>query len=374
MTEYWVSQAKYFCPVCKVYLADNKASRQHHENGSKHKQKVEEQQKLKKAEKLHGARSENELKQQLEEINKAAREAVAIDKAQYGSDFFQNTNIRAAIPAPPPPKPPSFKLPVQFRKDNSNGDDVNEEDGLYCVDGKYYLEGKFHENKIKTGLKCELFLEDLDEWFPGEITARLETHVPHTVVTLKTFDITYQIPQENGTISDYKEDKTDVAVELKVEKGVKNDRIRLFANADGTLIDNTRLKPIAPIINDNTGIGMWQVVSVREIDEEQELLDEMNRQAAENAAKESQKIKPTNDNDDSALSAYNPFHTSKYKGIEIIPDNIGYKNAEMESITNGVTVTFKKRKSNTNNSSKEPENNDNEESNGVRRYRRKETS
>ncbi|MEY2797811.1 MAG: hypothetical protein RIS22_77 [Actinomycetota bacterium] len=24
MTEYWISQKKYFCPVCKCYMSDNK--------------------------------------------------------------------------------------------------------------------------------------------------------------------------------------------------------------------------------------------------------------------------------------------------------------------------------------------------------------
>ncbi len=36
MTEKWVSTPKWFCRYCKVWIADNKPSRQHHEQGAKH--------------------------------------------------------------------------------------------------------------------------------------------------------------------------------------------------------------------------------------------------------------------------------------------------------------------------------------------------
>ena len=31
MSEWWVSQAKYFCPICKSWMSDNKMSRQMHD-------------------------------------------------------------------------------------------------------------------------------------------------------------------------------------------------------------------------------------------------------------------------------------------------------------------------------------------------------
>jgi WW domain-binding protein 4 len=41
MTEKWVSTPKWFCRYCKVWIADNKPSRQHHEQGAKHQDLVE---------------------------------------------------------------------------------------------------------------------------------------------------------------------------------------------------------------------------------------------------------------------------------------------------------------------------------------------
>jgi hypothetical protein len=96
MSEYWVSQAKYYCKVCNCYIADNKPSRSHHENGVKHKEKVEQMLKQKRMDKLHGARSESELKKQLADIEKAAKEAIAVDRTEHDGSFYQ---VRRAVTA-----------------------------------------------------------------------------------------------------------------------------------------------------------------------------------------------------------------------------------------------------------------------------------
>jgi hypothetical protein len=41
MSEFWVSKKKYFCKYCDIYIADDAPSRQHHENGLRHKGNVE---------------------------------------------------------------------------------------------------------------------------------------------------------------------------------------------------------------------------------------------------------------------------------------------------------------------------------------------
>lgn len=41
MSEYWVSKKRYFCKYCDTYIADDVPSRQHHENGLRHKGNVE---------------------------------------------------------------------------------------------------------------------------------------------------------------------------------------------------------------------------------------------------------------------------------------------------------------------------------------------
>jgi hypothetical protein len=63
-------------------------SKSHHENGGKHKEKVDLFNKQKKDEKLHGARSEQDLQRQLAEINRAAKEALVADRTQSDSTFY----------------------------------------------------------------------------------------------------------------------------------------------------------------------------------------------------------------------------------------------------------------------------------------------
>ncbi|KAI0085189.1 hypothetical protein BDY19DRAFT_860449, partial [Irpex rosettiformis] len=41
MSEYWVSNKKYFCKYCNIYIADDKPSRTQHESGLRHKGNVE---------------------------------------------------------------------------------------------------------------------------------------------------------------------------------------------------------------------------------------------------------------------------------------------------------------------------------------------
>lgn len=41
MSEYWVSHKRYHCKYCNIYIADDVPSRQHHENGMRHKGNVE---------------------------------------------------------------------------------------------------------------------------------------------------------------------------------------------------------------------------------------------------------------------------------------------------------------------------------------------
>ena len=41
MSEYWVSNKKYFCKYCNIYIADDKPSRTQHEGGLRNKGNVE---------------------------------------------------------------------------------------------------------------------------------------------------------------------------------------------------------------------------------------------------------------------------------------------------------------------------------------------
>ena len=42
MTEYWVSQKRFWCKYCKCWMADTKPARSHHDNGVRHKTSVQQ--------------------------------------------------------------------------------------------------------------------------------------------------------------------------------------------------------------------------------------------------------------------------------------------------------------------------------------------
>lgn len=51
---------------------------------------------------LHGARSERDLKNQLQEIEKAAKEALAQDQQTLQGHFYSSSSAQSARPPPPP--------------------------------------------------------------------------------------------------------------------------------------------------------------------------------------------------------------------------------------------------------------------------------
>jgi WW domain-binding protein 4 len=108
MSEYWVSNKKYYCKYCKIYITDNKISRQNHDNGRKHKEIVQmyirDVQKRKKEEEKEA----EETKKILQQIDKAAYK-------QYSQDCLTNENLSKK------------DLKVNFSYYSTNEKDINAE-------------------------------------------------------------------------------------------------------------------------------------------------------------------------------------------------------------------------------------------------------
>ncbi|KAG8213882.1 major facilitator superfamily domain-containing protein [Butyriboletus roseoflavus] len=81
MSEYWVSHKRYHCKYCNIYIADDKPSRQQHENGLRHKGNVERFVRglYKDGEKR--VREREEEKGIMASVGKAAEAAYALDVA-----------------------------------------------------------------------------------------------------------------------------------------------------------------------------------------------------------------------------------------------------------------------------------------------------
>lgn len=344
MTEYWVSQAKFFCKFCNIWIADNKPSRQHHDNGVKHKISIELYHRKKRDEKLYGARSERDLKQQLYNIEKAAIDAVFSDKADNNDIFHQNSELNAT-PAPPPP-PPHSKLYSQANEAFQNYDSkfglskVEDSTGIYQVRGQTFLEGKKFEEKFKTGVKCEIFLEDEDEWVSCVIDRRKERPVPHTQITLKFFDVTISKQLPDGS-----------TVPSKVEN-VKLDQLRFAItnfeekSLEANLLNPLPAVPLPVVIDDTTGVSAWQTVSIITIDEEEEEERRRIREEQTRLRDCEQLAAPAKAT--VAVAAYD--EETMYKGVFIGDEAGALANLQNENfaaaarLAKGADVSFRKKK------------------------------
>jgi len=220
-----------------------------------------------------------------------------------------------------------------------------------------------------------------DDWLPCEIADRVEIPILHTDLQLISFNVRYYVTLEDGSIR------------VQYEEGVKSDRVRLLASADGAVqglpevsaVGNDPidvLQPLARMRDSNTGrcvqtvrhrvytvdtndlmstccsspgIGMWQTVSVREVDEEEQYLEYMRSEQARSemlstahapglgignrSSSSSGKTSNPRDQADyegnmaigdreednhSALSAFDPYgrHLQVYKGIKLYEDSV----------------------------------------------------
>ena len=365
MSEYWVSTTKHFCKVCSCWIADNKQTIQNHENGVKHKMAVQANDKKRKEERLHGAHSEKELKRQLAEIENAAKASLLANRSEYGGMFYPNASITAIKPNAPPPPPSSIESGILQDHDISVGyagtssDSIKslrkDDTGIYTIRNQTYLEGSIHEDKLCKGVKCEIFIEDLQgdgDWYPAKILLRKDIPVPNTTIIIRKFDVEYVRMGSNG-------------VNLTVHSDdVRSDKLRLLANSDGSLLyeedyeiiqKESKYEKEVPItaVDETTGIGKWTTISVKEVDEVAE--EKARRKAERELAKEkkekedylAEKLKTSIMNNDSALSTYDPYGTGVYKGVKIKSEDI--IKHEIDSLSNGQEVKFKKRKAPTSN-------------------------
>lgn len=106
----------------------------------------------------------------------------------------------------------------------------------------------------------------MDDWFPGIITARKEVHIPNTTITIVSFEVQYTVQFEDGR------------EELIHETNVRSDRLRLVASEEldqdiltAIASEQTQKEIAIPLqLDNNTGVSVWQTVSVNYVNEEEE--------------------------------------------------------------------------------------------------------
>ncbi|KAG3077013.1 hypothetical protein PI125_g21389 [Phytophthora idaei] len=393
MVDYWVSKERHCCKYCNAWMQNDKMSIKHHEQGRRHKEKVEETLKLKRQAKSDANNSQKELHDQLREIEEAAQAKYAQDMANRRAPpppprpgqrnappppprrpgqssrnapppphrQGQSSGIDAAA-APPPSRQPSrggqYRPPVELEKEP---EDEEDDKGVYAGRGVVYLEGKKHETQLETGSACQIWVEEAEQWIDALVELATVHTVPNTELSFRRFTVMYMLPPSEEALKEGEKPKP------MTEREVLVDRLRVPLPANVTLeaaekmVDQWRnggdaaesnAKP-SVIIDETTGMGVWSTVEVRQIGESPEAVAKRAAEAeaeAERTAEEQKRLDALEDfssQGNNALGAFNPWGGS-YKGVNL--DDTTSESAtpaprreeEINITTNG-NVSFKKR-------------------------------
>lgn len=182
--------------------------------------------------------------------------------------------------------------------------------------------------------------------------------IPNTDLSFRKFTIAYMVPSQSQPVTE-KEIRSD-RLRIKMPPGLTleaTQRIirQMQGGGDMTSADEAATVYQEPVvIDEETGMGEWSTVVVREIDESDEAIAKRDAEAqaeAERLAEEEKRREALEDfssQGDDALGAYNPWG-GKYKGVQLEKDATSHENkrARREQeimITTDGDVGFKKRK------------------------------
>ncbi|KAE9362133.1 hypothetical protein PF008_g339 [Phytophthora fragariae] len=398
MVDYWVSRERHYCKYCNVWMQSDKLSIKHHEQGRKHKEKMEETFKAKRQAKSDASCAQKELQDQLKQIEEAAQAKYEQDMAGLAPPPPPRRPGQANAPPPPPrrpgpsgsnARPPPPPRPAQrganappapsrssslsggqYRPQVEQEEELQEEEeddkGVYAVRGVVYLEGKKHETQLETGSACQIWVEEAEQWIDALVERATVHTVPNTELSFRRFTVMYMQPPSEDA------EKNGEKPKPMTEHEVLADRLRVPLPANVTLeaaekmVDQWRNGGDAAgaatqppvVIDETTGMGEWSIVEVRQIDESPEAVAKLAAEEEAEATRlaEEQKrmdaLEDFSSQGDNALGAFNPWGGS-YKGVNL-DDHVEaatdgsssavapHREEEINITTNG-NVSFNKR-------------------------------
>uniref|UniRef100_A0AAV1T5I4 Matrin-type domain-containing protein n=1 Tax=Peronospora matthiolae TaxID=2874970 RepID=A0AAV1T5I4_9STRA len=397
MVDYWVSRERRCCKYCNVWMPSDKTSIKHHEQGRKHKEKVEEVLELNRRTKLDAKNAQKEIQNQLQRIEEAAHAKFEQDLVRCSTKAQVSTSGQTVASSLPPFRPTQIKAVSCFVKHRNEGDavsvtrlehrqpwargaldrlnskeneEVNEEEeeegveeqddkGVYAVKGIVYLEGKKHETQLDSGSACQIWVEEQEQWLDALVEQATVHTILNTELSFRRFTIAYMSPSSQQCAEN--EDKRKPVT----EHNVLADRLRIPLPANVTLeaaekmVERWRNHGAAEsptwtpvVIDETTGMGEWNTVEVRQIDESLEAVAQREKEAEAETARRNEEqqclesLENLSSQGDNALGAFNPWGGT-YKGLNLdsnadatAPGHVASSSKEMAS---GSNVSFKKR-------------------------------
>jgi WW domain-binding protein 4 len=331
----------------------------HHEQGRKHKEKVEETLKLKRQAKSDAGNAQKELRDQLQQIEEAAQAKYEQDMASRAPPPPPRRPGQNRAPPPPPQRPgesstapppprrterssgehvtappqPSSSVGGQFRppeQEEEPEEDDEDDIGVYAVRGVVYLEGKKHGTQLETGSACQIWVEEAEQWIDALVERATVHTVPNTELSFRRFTVMYMLPpsadgEKNGekpkpvTEKEILADRLRIPLPPNVTLEAAERMVEQWRNG-GDVAETETQAPV--VIDETTGMGEWSTVEVRQIDESPEAVAKRATEAEAQAAhlEEEQKrmdaLEDFSSQGDNALGAFNPWGGS-YKGVNL---------------------------------------------------------
>ena len=224
MADYWVSQAKHWCKFCQVWLPNDKWNIAKHEQGRRHKERVEEFFKAKRDERNQAKKDEAEADREMQRIEQAALAQHVQDMggAGLGAGFgngssdvggaggFGATGSGAgagagggvagmdvnslAVRAFSQRRHPGgghAAAAAAAAAGTASSSDQPKGDGFYLTGGRVYLLGHLHEDKLVPGARCEGIAEEGSGWLPATVLSHAEVVVPNTSLRFRRFRLRF---------------------------------------------------------------------------------------------------------------------------------------------------------------------------------------
>ena len=338
--------------------------------------------------------AQKEIQNQLQQIEEAAHAKFEQDLVRCNTKAQVSISGETVAPPPPPRRPTQIQAvfcsvghrnegdavsvarlehrqpwarEALNRSNLNENEEVNEEEGVeeqddkgvYAVKGIVYLEGKNHETQLDTGSACQIWVEEQEQWLDALVEQATVHTIPNTELSFRRFTIAYMSPssQECAKNKDKRKPVT--------EHNVLADRLRILLPANVTLeaaekmVERWRNHGAAEsptrtpaVIDETTGMGEWNTVEVRQIDESLEAVAQREKEVEAETARRTEvqqcleSLEDLSSQGDNALGAFNPWGGT-YKGVNIdsgadatAPGHVASSGKEMVS---GLNVSFKKR-------------------------------
>ncbi|RUS78720.1 hypothetical protein EGW08_013507 [Elysia chlorotica] len=204
MSEYWKSVPRKFCDFCKCWITDNRPSVEFHERGKRHKENVELKLKEVRKKSLQQSRDDEQMKAQMDKMEKAALEA-------FKRDLKDNPELAAQYGVSLEPKP----------KQETDAGQSGQEPEVSPADAESEASGKKKKKKKKSKTKKEWYETQSPEgysYFWSTVTGESRWEAPEEYVSLAEQRAEEAEEEDADTAKSQSSDKPEQSSEVSSEK------------------------------------------------------------------------------------------------------------------------------------------------------------